>query len=495
MTPDQFELLLSEIQCGTPIDVAARSIGIERTYQAYLNSHPNLLDIIDDAAAMSGANQKQARTYDDDPPINADEFREPKKRKSQKKQEDEYEEPQLADDGIPRGYGQVIEAAAAMGPGLIGVVEWIDRRCQEAGMHPSDPVWKENWAEFIESGKPELGILAGLRAGKTSTILRWVPAIALFQEHKLEAGELGIFPIISVNLKLAGNNMNELERILRAMGMVQQHSKLIVPPGGLGGEYKLTRANGGGGEIEVMSAFGVKVKIVCMAARANSVIGYTCTGGFVDEVDMMPLEGAANPASELIDLMRQRATTTLATAKIIISSAFYPSVKAKRKNREPSVHEIMMRGGPTETLHLARMTELGAQRDNAWRLKLASEAQCDNVLLTEPADPNAFSIPSWGARDDVDPIHYWNIVHKNVGALLAVYGARLESVDSGDTGMISLLRRCLTETLKANSRNSGSLTMDGKRQSRDSGLAKFPGLSAEDPRSYRHGIAKRRKTF
>lgn len=470
MTPEQFGAILEAIRSGSPVDVAARSCGVSpSSFAAEIDAHDGLAAIVDDAVAFARVKQRRERTYSDDP--------------------DPFREPDASNDPPPtpctdEGFQSAIDSAAEMGPGLVGQLAWVEKRCALVKRHPIDEVWLHNYNRFFEGKWLILGILAGLRAGKTTSSLRAILPGALFGKHKVEAGEIAGIPIMSASTKLATMNLNEVEITLQACGMAPSRrgaEGFAVMPGGVGGTYRLTNSSSGGGVIEFINAHGAKVRVMCMAANVASAVGYTAIGAFLDETEVWRnAKTAANPATEVIDAVQQRATTTFETAKIIVSSSYYPDIAARRKaaakgTDHRGAHQQLIEAGDTETTYIAKLGEVGAQRDNEARWTLARKIGSNDPRLLSAADPNSPSIPAWAARQDLDIYTLYLQRRGDISSLLSLYGGRMECVDDSDT-----TRASLYEAYAAANRR-----ICGEPSARE--LIRFDGLSSLDPRSRGYG--------
>lgn len=59
------------------------------------------------------------------------------------------------------------------------------------------PFWADTLASFYSSGARQLVVRAGRRGGKSSTMARVAVAEALFGEHKIPSGDVGVVAIVS----------------------------------------------------------------------------------------------------------------------------------------------------------------------------------------------------------------------------------------------------------------------------------------------------------
>lgn len=370
-------------------------------------------------------------------------------------------------------FTKALAEAAAIAPGLTGQLAWVNQRLVAAGKHSFDAVWEENFREFFESGKQELICCGGLRSAKTSSALRAILPIALFQRHNLEPGETGLFPVISSRLDLSTLALGDIEQTCLACGIAPARNgdERQPAPGGLGGTYLMTRTSAGGGNIDIVSPWGYTVKVRCMAAKFGSAVAYSSVGSFLDEVDIWCGSTGANPASEILRGLRQRSTTTRATARTIIASSYYPDREKQRG--EPGAFRGLVEQGDTEIQYVAKLGAIGAARDETARRLLAGTIKSTDPRLLAPGNPLATSIATWAARPDLKILDLYRDEEKSLDRLFSAFGAQFQgsksAVKNSAIGLADMARAI-------NARVAGNV--DGHKQ--------FANLPSWDPRSTRY---------
>jgi hypothetical protein len=370
--------------------------------------------------------------------------------------------------------------------GIGGQILWLNKRCKEAEYNEITEPWLEIIEGFFASNKPICLLLAGLRAAKTTTLLRVVALVALLTDHKLESGSVALVPIMSATPELASQVLGDIEKLLWAMGITpSQDDGAEVIPNGLGGEYHRSLNSGGGGKIDVVSPFGYKVRFLCNSITVRHNVGSNVICGFADEFDCWPQgEAYQNSATEIGNALCQRITTTRKTAKLFFSSAWYPGIEQRRGTR--SAHRVMLERGDTLDVHIARLGRRGSAIDVEARLAFAKAHNLSDPRLLEPANPNSNSIPSWSTnpRVTIDACHVGS--NRDLDRMFAEYGGRYDSkLTKGSAlwtpeqyqGLVDMNRRL-------NPKSSHVETLGGENSR--GGLIRFPNLPADDPRSNRN---------
>ena len=392
----------------------------------------------------------------------------------------------IADEFHPQpeltGLNAVLDECESIAPGVMGQLVWISNRCELAGLNTINDLWMTIFLDYFESKKPIFLIFAGLRGGKTSNLLRALILVAFFRQHRVQRGSTATIPIMSATPQLAQQTLIELLALLHAIGISppREDENAIVQPGGFGGTYRKTLVSGGGGKIEVLTAHGYTIQFLCNSITARHVMGFTCVGGLCDELDGWQEGGQyKNPATEVRDGLIHRINTTRETACLFFASAWYPRVEAKTRTR--SCHRLMMEAGPTDSIHIARLGELGAAEDERLRREFANLTGKDDPRLLAKGDPNATGIPAWvinPTRTTVDSCYQSS--GEDFHRMFAEYGAQYskESVNTG--GFLAQAEWCV----KVNGpvRVTAPATLDGGQSSAGMGLLKFPGVRRDDPR-------------
>lgn len=324
------------------------------------------------------------------------------------------------------------DATAAYGQGHHSTLMWIDMRCQMAKMHPMDPWWVGYFRDFYASGKMTGAGRGGLRAGKSDSIPRALVNDAIFSMRELDPATVGVIPIMSRDRTEATDRFTTIRQILRALGVeAKGKDDLEDPalPGGIGGEYQSATLPSGGGVIKMLDSQGHKIEFRIYPARISGAIGFTGIGGFCDEVDLWPFEKdvdertgrgkLTNPAGKVIELLEKRFTTQ-PEARLYVWSASYDV---------HSAHADIIARGDTMIRHVARLGELGAQRDAAERMRLAQYIAAKGLpvdpRLIEAADLLSPDIPSWVTNPTkADILRCYALSNELLAPMLGLYGGR-----------------------------------------------------------------------
>ena len=161
----------------------------------------------------------------------------------------------------------------------------------------TSPWWRETLERFYEVGRRQLVLRVGRRGGKSSTLCRVAVCEALYGEHKIPPGDLGVVAIISVSRDEANQRLRTIKAILDALGV----------------KY---RPIDGGIELE-----GKPVAFKVFAASIAGVSGFTTICVLCDEVaKWRDADTGANPAREVLASLRPTMATQR-SARIFLSSS------------------------------------------------------------------------------------------------------------------------------------------------------------------------------
>jgi hypothetical protein len=318
------------------------------------------------------------------------------------------------------------EAEFGSGLGLAGTLKWVDSRCAKVpGWHHLDPWWIYAFTDpslgFYASKKTVMTCRKGLRAGGSSSATRALGNDALFTLRELDPGTIGVIPIISSSRDEATGRFVTLRQQFRACGLSpakgDEEEGAQIIPGGLGGEYKSSRAQSGGGLIKVLDSQGHSLEFAVLPALKRSGVGYTAVDGFIDESDLWPNdpETHVNPAGDVIGFVLERLTTQIA-AHLYVFSASY--------NAE-SAHKALVDEGDTAIQHLARLGLEGARIDERERRRLAEAIGSTDPRLLAPGDPMSPDIPAWVTNPKLADIERcYAFAKQDLRRMLARYGGR-----------------------------------------------------------------------
>lgn len=95
----------------------------------------------------------------------------------------------------------------------------LDRKLQAKGFPATSPWWRARISEFYTSGKRRLTSRVGRRGGKSSTYCRLAVTEALFGDHAVPPGDVGVVAIISARRPDALERLRTIKAILDAIGV------------------------------------------------------------------------------------------------------------------------------------------------------------------------------------------------------------------------------------------------------------------------------------
>jgi hypothetical protein len=173
----------------------------------------------------------------------------------------------------------------------------LEAALKAKGFPPLSRWWRRSLASFYRSKKRQLVVRVGRRGGKSSTLCRIAVLEALFGDHVIPPGDVGVVAIISVSRDEANQRLRTIKSILDALGV----------------KWKPVE---GGIELE-----GRPIVFKTFAASISGVSGFTCICAICDEVaKWRDSDTGANPATEVLASLRP----TMAdqpNARIFLSSS------------------------------------------------------------------------------------------------------------------------------------------------------------------------------
>ncbi len=485
MTPEQFDLLLSELRNGTPLDQACRRAGVSPSLlESEMESSENIAALVDDACSEGGASQKRARSYKDDPAPNDGD--EPPKvllafDKQKRKKSDDDEKPPVNWDGIAK---QALEFA----PGPLGHILWVDDLQAKYGMHHLSPWWLSKIGEFYDSGKTWMLLEVGRGGGKSISLSRIASTISLFGERTIPIGQRWVWPFVSISTPDAAKRINDISAIFRCIGIDISVKKTA-----------------GRNSIELDDCRGQPIELVSIAANIASVSGPSSIGfAFDEEAKAYDKSSNANPASEILASAVQTFRGRDGIKAIRCSSAWTTD----------GSHYRAIQQGDTETTYVARigsrflddarsgLIEVAAFEEQAGRKADAERIRRYAIEL----DATSPHVPTWVAnptipairsrkdligftnKDGLSETDYW--LRENASIPRAPGPAGGKALSQADADWF----RSRNQQMAGNSQRS-SVTLDGTRDleripsrvNRVSGLIMgTDNLSWNDPRSPRY---------
>lgn len=175
--------------------------------------------------------------------------------------------------------------------------EALDTHLQRRGFPPTSPFWVRTIRAWYAGGKRRLTARVGRRGGKSSTLCRLAVVEALYGQHKIPPGDVGVVAIISARRPDALERLRTIKAILDSLGTAYQER---------------------GDSIELKDR---RVVFTVFTASIAGVSGFTAIFVLCDEVaKWRDSDTGANPAAVVISSV----SPTLATqphARIVLSSS------------------------------------------------------------------------------------------------------------------------------------------------------------------------------
>lgn len=322
---------------------------------------------------------------------------------------------------VSERWTRVLEEARGLGGDNLhlGHLLYLDRKRRDAGLYAMSPAWVRHFADFYASGAFEDVGRFGVRAAKSDSVCCAITGEVLMVERTLSV--VGVCPIMSANMREAGDRFQTIQENLRAMGFRDiSGSKADVEPWTF-------KAQGGGASpyvVKVLDAQDHPCEFRVYPASEAGAAGFTGIAGFGDELDLWGKADGANPAAKVLRVLRSRYATQ-PQAKLHLMSATY--------DRE-SEHARLVGMGNVAGQYVARIGEDGARADHAARLRLArSIGSTDPLLVAPPLPPDCNDIPSW-VTNPIAPIESAYAKSKgDLREMFGLYGGRLALAGKGST--------------------------------------------------------------
>jgi hypothetical protein len=181
--------------------------------------------------------------------------------------------------------------------GPLAHLDALERALAASGFPPMTPWWRATITRFYSSGRRQCVLRVGRRGGKSSTLARVAVLEALYGDHVIPPGDVGIVGVVSVSRDEANQRLRTIKAILDAL------------------RVKYRPVEGG---IELT---GRPVVVKIFAASISGVVGGTWICAIADEVARWrDSETGANPATEVLASLRPTLAGQ-AHAKIFLSSS------------------------------------------------------------------------------------------------------------------------------------------------------------------------------
>lgn len=173
----------------------------------------------------------------------------------------------------------------------------LDIVLTKKGFPPISDWWRDTFRRWYTSGKRQLVVRCGRRGGKSSSLCRLAVVEALFGEHAIPPGDVGVVAIVSARRTEALERLRTIRAILDALGE----------------EYVA--------KVESIELKSRSVVFTVFTASIAGVSGFTAIFVLCDEVaKWRDASTGANPAHEVIGSIRPTLATQ-PTAKLVISSS------------------------------------------------------------------------------------------------------------------------------------------------------------------------------
>lgn len=174
----------------------------------------------------------------------------------------------------------------------------LDRALQAKGFPPTSPWWHKTIRRWYKAGKRQLTARVGRRGGKSSTLCRLGVVEALYGDHVIPPGDVGVVAIVSARRPDAMERLRTIKAILDALN---------VPYAEKGDSIELTGKR--------------RIAFTVFTASIAGVSGFTGIFLFLDEVaKWKDSDTGVNPANEVIKSIRPTMATQK-NAKIVLSSS------------------------------------------------------------------------------------------------------------------------------------------------------------------------------
>lgn len=180
---------------------------------------------------------------------------------------------------------------------ILAAYDAVDRALVRKGFPATSEWWLQTFERFYTSSVRQCVLRVGRRGGKSSSLCRVAVTEALYGEHTIPPGDVGIVAIVSANRGQANDRIKTVKSILDALGI---------------GHHPVEA----GVELDDRPiAFKV------YTASVSSVVSFSCVCAIADELAYWAdAETGSNPAREVMANLRPTLTGQKA-AKIFLSSS------------------------------------------------------------------------------------------------------------------------------------------------------------------------------
>jgi hypothetical protein len=191
-------------------------------------------------------------------------------------------------------------------PVLIGLLS-LEEKLQAAGFPAMSPWWRARFALFYGCAKLQLVLRVGRRGGKSSSLCRIAVLEALYGEHDIPPGDVGVVAIISTKRDEATQRLRTIKAVL---GVLHVEHRPID------------------GGVELV---GRPIAFKVFTASIAGVSGPTCIFVICDEVaKWRDADTGANPAREVLASLGPTMATQ-PNARMVLSSSPLGTMDAHAK--------------------------------------------------------------------------------------------------------------------------------------------------------------------
>lgn len=388
--PRNRQALLAALRRGEPREVAASQCGgvTLTTLLGWIDRDPVLAREVEDAEKWGATARRSAEA---------------------ERERDRDVKPDKAPK--PDRLASMREEAAALGPGLYGLLLYVDGILSARGFNPLSPWWRWSFERFYASGKRWFLLRVGRGGGKSSTLCRPVVVECLFGPHQINPGEVGIWPLLSTDMDEANLKVGIVCAVLDVLGI----------------EYAKNVRQGGRTRIGFSDAEGRNIEVRVYPATVNAISGPTLAGATNDEEAKWKHDSTAqtNNATEVLDALAPAFRARDGTHGFRCSSAW--------QTEGPHYEDV--EAGDTDLHHVARIGEpfLAQVLADLERVAAAERDPADAALIrayaaTLTADsPN---VPTWLANPSIDALATRREA-RNVRVWLREYASQSSTGDEG----------------------------------------------------------------
>lgn len=242
----------------------------------------------------------------------------------------------------------------------------VDRKLVAAGFPATSPWWRATFERWYRSGKRQVVVRAGRRAGKSSSLSRLGVVEALYGKHRIPPGDTGVVAVISTRREEAAERIATIKAILDALGVGYR------PWGEFG-----------------VKLVGRRLGFRVYTASIAGVSGFTGIFVICDEVSKWKdNDTGANPATEVLASVRPTMTTQ-PEARIVLSSspmgmldAHYDAFAEGETELQITAYAPTWEANPTVTEEATRVLE---PDESKWlrEYKAVPQAEAESALISE----------------------------------------------------------------------------------------------------------------